>query len=535
MGVLYASYYKLVPFSFALQHALANQTVDLANFVLVCHECASSVVGIVCDVLGPRGFLRYATGTPLHRHGLDDLGRSDPRLRGLCGTLPAQGTLVAMSTPLIAQLIRPRSSAYADEERVLAQVTRLAETLTNAAVDAQHTPALYGSFLRAVIEARKEAAARSRAATREGTPVNGLGSAPNGAAGPSGPLPVDPILVNPIEPDPPAHIENALASETFWDSMLLRASWHRSRTSLTWLQRVLAARSAVSAHRAVILRSTRRPGATLASRRSSTAPAPGRPRTSALSIRRPSVSFTWVTSASVFYPVHSYASTLSVHALQRRSSEIGSCSLSRSLALALPDAPLLLKLCRCDRRPRPRLAAEANYCRALALSSCRDRRCMADVERLSAKSNRNQRLKHRHANERRREQRAHLQPPPTPSAWDEALVAAQTSEAMTAALWGGRGELAGAEQVDAYLRRIDLNPVAIRAKPCDLALLSELQLAHMLAVPFENSAIHMAQATLTSEGDDEPLVWRDGPGVACAVGDAFETIVTKRRGGYCFS
>jgi len=116
---------------------------------------------------------------------------------------------------------------------VLAQVTRLADTLTNAAVDPQHTPALYGSFLRAVIEARKEAAARSRAATREGTPVGGVGTAPNGTAGPSGSMPVDPILVNPIEPDAPSHIENALASETFWDSMLLRASCVAAERALT--------------------------------------------------------------------------------------------------------------------------------------------------------------------------------------------------------------------------------------------------------------------------------------------------------------
>ena len=103
------------------------------------------------------------------------------------------------------------------------------------------------------------------------------------------------------------------------------------------------------------------------------------------------------------------------------------------------------------------------------------------------------------------------------------------------ALWGARGELAGPKQVDAYLRRLELDPAAIRARPCDLALLGDLQLAHMLAVPFENLAVHMSEDTLTSEGDDEPLVWRDGPGVACDVPSAFETIVTKRRGGYCFS
>ena len=105
---------------------------------------------------------------------------------------------------------------------------------------------------------------------------------------------------------------------------------------------------------------------------------------------------------------------------------------------------------------------------------------------------------------------------------------------MAHPLWGERGELAGTDQVDAYLRRIELDPAAVRARPCDLALLAELQLAHMLAVPFENLAVHLSAQTLASEGDDEPLVWRDGVGVACDVPTAFETIVSKRRGGYCF-
>lgn len=67
MGELYHAYYKLVPFSFGLQHALANPSAraDLPNFSLICFECASSVVNIVCDTLGPGGFLRYATGARL--------------------------------------------------------------------------------------------------------------------------------------------------------------------------------------------------------------------------------------------------------------------------------------------------------------------------------------------------------------------------------------------------------------------------------------------------------------------------------------
>ena len=63
-----------------------------------------------------------------------------------------------------------------------------------------------------------------------------------------------------------------------------------------------------------------------------------------------------------------------------------------------------------------------------------------------------------------------------------------------------------------YLRRIGVGrPVA-----ADEAALRELHQAHLLAVPFENLSIHLA----------EPI--------SLAPGDLLDKIVTRRRGGFCY-
>jgi N-hydroxyarylamine O-acetyltransferase len=68
------------------------------------------------------------------------------------------------------------------------------------------------------------------------------------------------------------------------------------------------------------------------------------------------------------------------------------------------------------------------------------------------------------------------------------------------------------EMVDAYLARI----ATARPARADAAALAELQLRHLLAVPFENLSIHLG----------EPIVLDQGALV--------DKVVRRRRGGFCY-
>ncbi|UYQ62077.1 arylamine N-acetyltransferase family protein [Streptomyces peucetius] len=68
------------------------------------------------------------------------------------------------------------------------------------------------------------------------------------------------------------------------------------------------------------------------------------------------------------------------------------------------------------------------------------------------------------------------------------------------------------QAVDAYLARIG----AGRPERADAAALRELQLRHLLSVPFENLSVHLG----------EPVVLADGP--------LIEKVVGGRRGGFCY-
>ena len=94
---------------------------------------------------------------------------------------------------------------------------------------------------------------------------------------------------------------------------------------------------------------------------------------------------------------------------------------------------------------------------------------------------------------------------------------------FTPALWGALGVLSDA-QVDAYLRRIGLEPSETRARPLDVELLSTLQLAHMLAVPYTNVELI---TSLDEPLSDEPLRWRTGPGLPCEVQSAYRRVVDQ--------
>jgi N-hydroxyarylamine O-acetyltransferase len=67
-------------------------------------------------------------------------------------------------------------------------------------------------------------------------------------------------------------------------------------------------------------------------------------------------------------------------------------------------------------------------------------------------------------------------------------------------------------QVDAYLARIGM----ARPARADAAALRELQMRHLLAVPFENLSIHLG----------EPIVLEEE--------DLLDKVVRRRRGGFCY-
>jgi N-hydroxyarylamine O-acetyltransferase len=93
-------------------------------------------------------------------------------------------------------------------------------------------------------------------------------------------------------------------------------------------------------------------------------------------------------------------------------------------------------------------------------------------------------------------------PPPNPSA-SSPSSSASSAKAPPAP---------SPQDVDAYLARIGGG----RPERADAAALRDLQLGHLLSVPFENLSVHLG----------EPLVLADGP--------LLEKIVGARRGGFCY-
>jgi N-hydroxyarylamine O-acetyltransferase len=98
--------------------------------------------------------------------------------------------------------------------------------------------------------------------------------------------------------------------------------------------------------------------------------------------------------------------------------------------------------------------------------------------------------------------------------------------------WGTPHKLSDA-QVDRYLTHIGLEVAATRARPADRALLAEVQLAHMIRVPFDTSALHLPADV--PAGDATPFAHMRGPGIRADVPGAFAQVVERARGGYCFA
>jgi hypothetical protein len=131
MAEFYFNYSMLVLNSFGLQNAIENSAVDIGHFFIRCHSCATACATITRDELAPKGFLKYSPDSHF--------------------------VMVSYAVLSLLKLIRSEFQKFlADEQKTLSLVKDVADTLENIAANSHHTPALYSSFVRALITARVE-------------------------------------------------------------------------------------------------------------------------------------------------------------------------------------------------------------------------------------------------------------------------------------------------------------------------------------------------------------------------------------------
>ena len=126
------NYAVLVLNSFGLQYALERPadgaSVDKPQYLVRCVHAAKEIIASV--KYGMREILRYAP---------------DPTF-----------VAVAYACVFLLKLIRPVFANYINEEEVIHLVNDTIEVLEDSAVDHTHTPALYASFLRSLVQSRQE-------------------------------------------------------------------------------------------------------------------------------------------------------------------------------------------------------------------------------------------------------------------------------------------------------------------------------------------------------------------------------------------
>ncbi|CAE6455399.1 unnamed protein product [Rhizoctonia solani] len=130
-GAFYYHYALLVINSFGLQNAMERSRVDIPHFFARCHTAAMSCALVVRDELAPRGYMRYSPDSHF--------------------------VFTAYAVLTLLKLIRPEFSAFLENEKKTLQVVNdIADVLEQIAANPYHTPALYSTFLRALIAAKKE-------------------------------------------------------------------------------------------------------------------------------------------------------------------------------------------------------------------------------------------------------------------------------------------------------------------------------------------------------------------------------------------
>lgn len=152
----YYHYANVVINSFGLQNALERSPTDIAHFFGRCHSAAVSCARLVKEELAPKGYMRYSPDSHF--------------------------VLFSYAVLTLLKLIRPEFRAFIqNEDSILTLVGEVADLFDEMAVNQYHTPALYSTFLRALVSSKA-------GQTRDGTPApsgdhdvptaNGDGDAP---------------------------------------------------------------------------------------------------------------------------------------------------------------------------------------------------------------------------------------------------------------------------------------------------------------------------------------------------------------------
>ncbi|KAG8728740.1 hypothetical protein FRC11_010306, partial [Ceratobasidium sp. 423] len=130
-GAFYYHYAMLVVNSFGLQNAMERSRVDIGHFFSRCHTSAMSCALVVRDELAPRGYMRYSPDSHF--------------------------VFTSYAVLTLLKLIRPEFSIFLNsEKKTLQLVNDIADVFEQIAANPYHTPALYSTFLRALIAAKKE-------------------------------------------------------------------------------------------------------------------------------------------------------------------------------------------------------------------------------------------------------------------------------------------------------------------------------------------------------------------------------------------
>ncbi|KZV88288.1 hypothetical protein EXIGLDRAFT_619562 [Exidia glandulosa HHB12029] len=129
MGKFYFSYAMLVINSFGLQNALERSGVDMGHFFARCHASAMACLTIARDELGPLGYLKYSPDSHVVQ--------------------------ISYAVLSLLKLVRPQFQAFLNnEQQTLSVVKDIADLLESVATGPMHTPALYSTFLRALLNAK---------------------------------------------------------------------------------------------------------------------------------------------------------------------------------------------------------------------------------------------------------------------------------------------------------------------------------------------------------------------------------------------
>ncbi|KAF7986615.1 hypothetical protein HWV62_26410 [Athelia sp. TMB] len=137
IGKFYFHYSMLVLNSFGLQNAMERSAVDIGHFFARCHSSATACALLTRDDLGPRGFLKYSPDSHF--------------------------VMISYALLSLLKLVRPEFQAFLDNEHKTYNLVKdVADTMEGVAANPHHSPALYSSLIRALVNSRiKESAEAS--------------------------------------------------------------------------------------------------------------------------------------------------------------------------------------------------------------------------------------------------------------------------------------------------------------------------------------------------------------------------------------